>query len=82
MTSTSNRLLSDAIMADSTVYAKLYISAVAGAGSTIDDNSSMYYAGKVNLQGFSITVNTSDAVQAEVNFSIADTPDALFGVIL
>ena len=82
MTSTSNRLLSDAIMTDSTVYAKLYISAVVGAGATIDDNSSMYYAGKVNLQGFSISVNTTDAVQAEVNFSIADTPDALFGVIL
>ena len=82
MASNSNRLLTDAIMADSTVYAKLYISAVAGAGNTVDDTKSMYYAGKVNLQGFSISVNTTDAIQAEVSFSVADTPDALFGVIL
>ena len=81
MTSTSNRLLTDAIMADSTVYAKLYINAVAGSG-TIDDSKSNYYAGKVNLQGFSISVNTTDAVQAEVSFSVADTPDVLFGVVL
>ena len=81
MTSTSNRLLTDAIMADSTVYAKLYINAVAGTG-TIDDKQSNYYAGKVNLQGFSISVNTTDAVQAEVSFSVADTPDVLFGVVL
>ena len=69
-------------MADSTVYAKLYIQAVSGVGGTVDDSTSMYYAGKVNLLGFSITVNTTDAVSAEVNFSLADTPDALFGVIL
>ena len=82
MTSSGNRLLTDAIMADSTVYAKLYIQAVSGAGGTVDDAESMYYAGKVNLLGFSITVNTTDAISAEVNFSLADTPDALFGVIL
>ena len=82
MTSSGNRLLTDAIMADSTVYAKLYIQAVSGAGGTVDDTTSMYYAGKVNLLGFSITVNTTDAVSAEVSFSLADTPDALFGVIL
>lgn len=82
MTSSGNRLLTDAIMADSTVYAKLYIQAVSGAGGAVDDSTSMYYAGKVNLLGFSITVNTTDAVSAEVNFSLADTPDALFGVVL
>ena len=67
-------------MVDSRVYAKLYISAVAGAGGTVEDDSSMYYAGYVNLLGFSITVNTSDAIAAEVNFAVADTPDAIFGV--
>ena len=82
MTSKGNRLLTDAIMVDSTVYAKLYINAVAGAGGSVDDTSSMYYAGKVNLLGFSITVNTTDAITAEVNFTLADTPDALFGVVL
>ena len=84
-TSMGNRLLADSIMADSTVYAKLYINAVAGAGGmapAIDDASSMYYAGKVTLLGFSITSNTSDALTAEVSFSLADTPDAIFGVTL
>ena len=74
------RLLQDSIMVDSRVYAKLYISAVAGAGGTVDDGASMYYAGYLNLLGFSITVNTSDAIAAEVNFAVAEAPDAIFGV--
>ncbi len=78
--SMGNRLLADSIMADSTVYAKLYINAVAGNAGAIDDAASMYYAGKVNLLGFSVTSNTSDALTAEVSFSIAETPDAIFGV--
>ena len=78
--SMGNRLLADSIMADSTVLAKLYINAVAGAASTIDDASSMYFEGKVNLQGFSITSNTSDALTSEVAFSLAEQPRALFGV--
>ena len=79
-TSIGMRLLQDSIMVDSRVYAKLYILAVAGAGGAIEDDSSMHYAGYVNLLGFSITVNTSDAIAAEVNFAVADTPDAIFGV--
>lgn len=74
------RLLQDSIMVDSRVYAKLYISAVSGAGGVVDDSASMYYAGYLNLLGFSITVNTSDAIVAEVNFGVADAPDAIFGV--
>ena len=81
MTSTSNRLLTDAIMVNSTVYAKLYINAVAGA-SGVDDNKSLHYAGKVTLLGWSIAVNTTDAITAEVNFAVADTPDVVFGVKL
>ena len=76
------RLLQDSILADSRVYAKLYINAVAGAAGAIDENASMYYAGWVNLMGFSITVNTSDAVVAEVQFSVAEAPDAIFGVTI
>ena len=76
------RLLQNSVMVDSRVYAKLYISAVAGAGAIIDEGSSMYYAGYVNLLGFSITVNTSDAIAAEVNFAVAEAPDAIFGVAL
>ena len=76
------RLLQDSIMVDSRVYAKLYISAVAGAGGVVDDDASMYYAGYLNLLGFSITVNTSDAIAAEVNFAVAEAPDAIFGVVV
>ena len=79
-TSMGQRLLADSILVDSTVDAKLYINAVAGAGATLDDTKSSYFEGKVTLLGFSISVNTSDALVAEVNFSLADTPTALFGV--
>ena len=81
-TSPGMRLLQDSIKTDSKVYAKLYINAVGGAGGAVDDTASMYYAGWVNLLGFSITVNTSDAIVAEVNFSVAEQPDAIFGVVL
>ena len=79
-TSPGMRLLQGSIMNDSRVYAKLYINAVCGAGAILDDSASLYYAGYVNLLGFSIAVNTTDAIVAEVNFAVADTPDAIFGV--
>ena len=79
-TSMGQRLLADSIMVDSTVDAKLYVNAVAGAGATIDDSKSAYFEGKVTLLGFEISVNTSDALVATVNFSLADQPKALFGV--
>ena len=79
-TSPGMRLLQDSILADSRVYAKLYINAVAGAAGVVNDDTSMYYAGWVNLMGFSITVNTTDAIVAEVQFSVAEAPDAIFGV--
>ena len=81
-TSPGMRLLQDSIMTNSEVYAKLYINAVGGAGGAVDDDTSMYYAGWVNLLGFSITVNTTDAIVAEVNFSVSQQPDAIFGVVL
>ena len=79
-TSNGMQLLQGSIMTDSRVYAKLYINAVCGAGNVIDDSASLYYAGWVNLLGFSISVNTTDAIVASVTFSLADTPDAIFGV--
>ena len=79
-TAMGQRLLADSIMVDSTVDAKLYVNAVAGAGATIDDSKSAYFEGKVTLLGFEISVNTSDALVATVNFSLADQPKALFGV--
>ena len=80
-TSMGQRLLADSIMVDSTVEAKLYINAVSG-GAAIDDTKSSYFEGKVTLLGFSISVNTSDALVAEVNFALAEAPKALFGVTL
>ena len=79
-TSPGMKLLQGSIMTDSRVYAKLYINAICGAGDVVDDSASLYYAGYVNLLGFSITVNTTDAIVAAVNFAVADTPDAIFGV--
>ena len=76
--SAANRLLAGSISMDSTVYAKLYLNAVPDS-TGIDDTNSLYYAGKVNLLGFSVTVNTTDAVQAEVTFSPAEQPDTIFG---
>ena len=75
------RLLANSVMVDSKVEAKLYIDAVSG-GATIDDAASSYFDGSVNLLGFEISVNTSDALVATVNFSLADQPRALFGVKL
>ena len=79
--SMGQRLLADSIKKDSKVMAKLYVNAIAGGfGGTIDDVNSSYFEGEVNLLGFSISVNTSDAIVAEVNFSLAAEPRALFGV--
>ena len=80
LSSIGNRLLADAVMSDSKVKAKLYINAVAGAGATVDDAASMYFEGKVHLLGFSVTANTSDALTAEVTFSLAEQPTKIFGV--
>lgn len=73
------RLLANSVLVDSKVDAKLYIDAVSG-GATVDDAASSYFEGSVNLLGFEISVNTSDALVATVNFSLADQPKALFGV--
>ena len=80
-TSMGQRLLGNSVLTDSKVYAKMYVNAVSG-GATIDDGKSSYFEGSLNLLGFEITVNTSDAIVATVNFSLADTPKKLFGVSL
>lgn len=80
-TSMGQRLLANSVMVDSRVEAKLYIDAVSG-GATIDDAASSYFLGEVNLLGFELSVNTSDALIATVNFSLAEQPKALFGVKL
>lgn len=79
--SMGQRLLANSVMVDSRVDAKLYIDAVSG-GAAIDDAASSYFEGSVNLLGFEVSVNTSDALVATVNFSLAEQPKALFGVKL
>lgn len=81
-TSLANRLLANSILQDSTAEVKLYVSAVAGTGSTVDDTQSSYFQGKVNLQGFSVSVNPDDVTVAEISFSLAEQPTAIFGVTL
>lgn len=78
-TSMGQRLLASSVMVDSRVEAKLYVDAVSG-GAAIDDAASSYFLGEVNLLGFELSVNTSDALVATVNFSLAEQPKALFGV--
>jgi hypothetical protein len=81
-TSLANRLLANSMAKNSLATVKLYISAVSGTGGTLDDSQSNYIEAKVSLNGFSVTVNTDDIVEAEVNFSLAAQPTALFGVKL
>jgi len=81
-TSLANRLLANSMAKNSLATVKLYISAVSGAGGALDDSQSNYIEAKVSLNGFSVSVNTDDIVEAEVNFSLAAQPTALFGVKL
>ena len=78
-TSMGQRLLGNSVMTDSKVYAKMYVNAVS-AGASIDDAASSYFEGSLNLLGFSISVNTTDAIIAEVSFALAEAPKAIFGV--
>ena len=80
-TTMGRRLLASSVMSDSRVAAKLYISAVSG-GASIDDSVSTYFDGDLNLMGFDITVNTSDAITASVTYSLAGQPRKLFGVMV
>ena len=73
------RLIANSVFKDSRVDAKLYVDAVSG-GATINDAVSAYFEGPVNLLGFELSVNTTDAIVATVSFSLADTPTHLLGV--
>ena len=81
-TSMGQRLLGNSVMIDSVVDAKLYVDAVSGGFATINDTASNYYEGPLTLLGFEITVNTTDAIVATVNYSLADQPKVLFGITL
>jgi|GEM_PF-1643139 len=78
----SNRLLANSMYKNSLATVKLYINAVAGTGAAIDDTQSNYIEAQVSLNGFSVSVNTDDVVEAEIQFTLAAQPKALFGVTL
>ena len=80
--SLTNRLLANAMARNSVADVKLYINAVNGVGGALDDGASNYIEAKVSLSGLSVSVNTDDIVEAEVKFSLAAQPTALFGVKL
>ena len=81
-TGLTNRLLANAMSRNSVADVKLYINAVSGVGGTLDDSASNYIEARVSLSGLSVSVNTDDIVEAEVKFSLAAQPTALFGVKL
>lgn len=82
-TSLSSRLIANSLLksqAGATV--KLYVSAIEGAGGVMDDTASSYIEAPVSLEGFSISVNTSDAIVASINFSLSGPPSHLFNLSL
>ena len=79
-TSASSRLLANSMLQDQAgAVAKFYIDAVCGADG-VDDSLSNYIEAPITLNGFEITVNTEDAVEATINFGFAGQPTALFGL--
>ena len=81
-TSASNRLLANSMLQDQAgAWAKFYIDAVCDADG-VDDSLSNYIEAPITLNGFEITVNTEDAVEATINFGFAGQPTALFGLHL
>ena len=82
--SLSGRLIANSLLksqAGATV--KLYVNAIEGATSGVmDDTLSSYIEAPVSLEGFSISVNTSDAIVATINFSLSGPPSHLFNLSL
>lgn len=83
-TSLSGRLIANSLLksqAGATV--KLYVSAIEGStAGVMDDTLSSYIEAPVSLEGFSISVNTSDAIVATINFSLSGPPSHLFNLAL
>jgi len=82
-TSLSGRLIANSLLknqAGATV--KFYVKAIEGAGNVLDDTLSSYIEAEVSLDGFSISVNTTDAIVASINFSLSAPPTHLFNISL
>jgi len=82
-TSLSGRLIANSLLknqAGDTV--KFYVKAIEGAGNVLDDTLSSYIEAEVSLDGFSISVNTTDAITASIKFSLSQPPTHLFNLSL
>ena len=78
--SMANRLLANSMLKDQAgSMVRLFIEAVCD-GSDVDLTESNYIEAPVTLNGFSVTVNTEDAVEAEINFGFSGQPTAMFGI--
>ena len=82
--SLSSRLIANSLLksqAGATV--KLYVKAIEGSTvGQLDDTLSSYIEAPISLEGFSISVNTSDAIVATINFSLSGAPTHLFNLSL
>lgn len=82
--SLASRLIANSLLknqAGATV--KFYVSAVEGAASgTLDDSLSSFIEAPISLEGFSISVNTDDAITAQISFALAGPPTHLFNLAL
>jgi hypothetical protein len=82
-TSLSSRLISNSLLkSQAGASVKLYVNAIEGAGGIMDDTASSYIEAPVSLAGFSISVNTSDAIVASINFNLSGPPSHLFNLSL
>jgi len=83
-TSIANRLLANSMLkSQDGAWVKLYVSLVANeAGDAPDDVNSSYIEGPISIEGFDMTVNTTDIVTGTLNFSLSDVPSHLFTISL
>ena len=83
-TSLSSRLIANSLLknqAGATV--KLYVKAIEGSSAgVLDDALSSYIEAPISLGGFSISVNTNDAIVAEIKFNLSGPPTHLFNLSL
>ena len=79
-TSIANRLLANSMLrSQDGAWVKLYIDTVANeAGDAPDDVNSSYIEGPISIEGFDMTVNTTDITVGTLNFSMSDVPSHLF----
>ena len=82
-TSLSSRLIANSLLkSQAGAMVKLYVNAIEGAGGVMDDTASSYIEAPISLAGFSISVNTSDAIVASMNFNLSGPPTHLFNLSL